>query len=981
VPAGAGRSHTAESAPRVDGCSSCRHRVARAPHRYLDQVTRRANAFGRDDLLLERDRELASLDALIDEAAAGQARLVLIEGPAGIGKTRLVAEARRQAADKGFRVQAAQGGELEREFPFGVVRQLFEPELVKDQARALAGAAGPARAVFERAGGRGPSEPVADPSFAALHGLYWLTLNLSEDGPLLLAVDDLHWCDPPSLRFLAYLRRRLEGLPVLVVCGLRPSEPEADQTLLGEIAVDPDTVLIRPRPLSEPAVADLVRGRLHETADDAFSAACHTATGGNPLLLNELLKALDAEHVRPDRAHVGLVTDLGPRAASRAVLLRLARMSEDAATVARALAVLGDGADLSTVAALAELDEARTGSAVASLARAEIVRAEPPLAFIHPVVGAAIRRDVPPGERELQHGRAARLLADAGAPVEQVAAHLRATPARGEEWVVETLRSAATAARRKGAADSAVAYLARALAEPPAPERRPGLLLELGLAEALTSGPAAAEHLREAYEALRDPQARGMAAQVLGRALLFTGFPEEGAGVVRRAAAELPAELEDLRRALEAFELLSVLFGAGDPEQLRRLERYREPPVEAGVGAKMLAAIAAQEWVYAGGPATACAELSLAALAGGDLIAADNGLLATVAITNLVFADREEAVDWWEAARKDAYRRGSLFAISSLSLWWGFTQYCRGELGEAEESLRAALGEFELWGYGEQQAQIYCDAFLAAVLRERGDLAAARSALEQSIDPGGADDGARYWLNSQIELLIAERRFEEALSAADAYAERFDETVPNPMDAPWRSHKARALAALDRHNEALPLVEEELKRARAWGAPGTVARTLRVLGTLQAGDALRHLEEAVEIVAPSPAKLEQAKALLALGTALRHARRPTDARDPLRRALELADVCGAPALADQARSELHAAGGRPRTSALTGVESLTPSERRVADLAAAGRTNRDIAQELFVTPKTVERHLGNVYRKLGINSRHELGSDLAATPA
>jgi DNA-binding CsgD family transcriptional regulator len=932
-----------------------------------------ASAAVRGGVLLERDRELASLDALIDEAAAGQARVALIEGPAGIGKTRLVAETRRRAADRGFRVLAAQGGEMEQGFSFGVVRQLFEPEVVSDEARALAGAARPARAVFEPAGGREGTEPAADPSFASLHGLYWVTVNLSEPGPLLFAVDDLHWCDPPSLRFLAYLRRRLEGLPVLVVCGLRTSELVSHQPLLGEIAGDPLTASIRPQPLSEPAVADLVRERLREVAEDEFSAACHTATGGNPLLLGELLKALDAEHVRPDRANVGMVEDLGPRAASRAVLLRLARLAEDARTVAQALAVLGDGADLASLAALAELDEVRAGAAVAALARAEIVRAEPPLGFVHPVVGAAIRQDVPPGVRELRHARAASVLAGAGAPVEQVSAHLRAAPARGDARVVDTLRTAAAAARRKGAADSAVAYLARALAEPPPPERRAEVLLELGSAEALTHGPAAAQHLREAYAALSDPQARGMVAQLLGRALLFTGFPGEAVAVVRRAAAELPSELEDLRKALEAFELFSVLFGADDPDHLRRLERHRTLPVGNGVGAKMLAAIAAQDWMYACGPADACSELSLAALAGGELIAADNGLLATCAITNLVFADREEALDWWEVARADAYGRGSLFAISSLSLWWGFTQYRRGELGDAEESLRTALGEFELWGYGEQQAQIYCDAFLADVLRERGDVEGARLALEHSVDLGGGDDGARYWLNSRIELLLAERRYEEALTAADDYANRFDHIVRNPMDAPWRSHKAVALAGLGRREEGLPLLEEELRRARAWGAPGPVARTLRTLGQ-------DHLEEAVEVVAPSPARLEHAKALVALGSARRRARRPTEARDPLRRALELAELCGARTLAAHARSELHAAGGRPRTTALTGVESLTPSERRVADLAAAGRTNRDIAQELFVTPKTVERHLGNVYRKLGIGTRHQLRSALATEP-
>ncbi len=207
------------------------------------------------NVLLERVQELSTLDALIEEAAAGQAHLAVIEGPAGIGKTRLVAEARRMAGDKGLRVLAAQGAELESEFAFGVVRQLFEPEVVRDEAAALAGAAGPARAVFEPGVGGEAGDPVADHSFASVHGLYWVTLNLSQDGPLLLAVDDLHWCDPPSLRFLAYLRRRLEGLPVLVVCGLRPSHLETRQTPLGEIAGDSHTVLIRPGSLSEPAAA------------------------------------------------------------------------------------------------------------------------------------------------------------------------------------------------------------------------------------------------------------------------------------------------------------------------------------------------------------------------------------------------------------------------------------------------------------------------------------------------------------------------------------------------------------------------------------------------------------------------------------------------------------------------------------------------------------------------------------------------------
>ncbi|MGH9048327.1 MAG: AAA family ATPase, partial [Acidimicrobiia bacterium] len=247
--------------------------------------------------LLEREQELATLRTLIDAAVAGEAGVGLIEGAAGIGKSQLMTAARRRAAGTGVRLLSARGGELEREFAFGIARQLFEPALAGSDESLFTGAADAARAVFELSPDR---EDDADRSFASMHGLYWLTVNLSVDGPVLLAVDDLHWCDRASLRFLAYLVRRLEGLPVLVLASLRPAQPGVDAALVGEIAGDPLTVAIRPRPLSVDSASALVRERLGQDAAPAFSAACHSATGGNPLLLVELLKALAVEGVRPD---------------------------------------------------------------------------------------------------------------------------------------------------------------------------------------------------------------------------------------------------------------------------------------------------------------------------------------------------------------------------------------------------------------------------------------------------------------------------------------------------------------------------------------------------------------------------------------------------------------------------------------------------------------------------------------------------------
>ncbi len=215
----------------------------------------------------------------------------------------------------------------------------------------------------------------------------------------------------------------------------------------------------------------------------------------------------------------------------------------------------------------------------------------------------------------------------------------------------------------------------------------------------------------------------------------------------------------------------------------------------------------------------------------------------------------------------------------------------------------------------------------------------------------------------------------EALALLDAS----DDWVPflvHPRHTPKRVLRARALDGLGRTDEALALMAEELELARRIGVPSTVGHVLRVLGTLEREAGIDRLEEAVALLAPSPARYEHALALFALGAALRRSRRPADARDPLRQALDLAERCGAEGLADEARTELYAAGARPRTAALSGTDSLTASERRVALRAADGQSNRDIAQELFVTPKTVEVHLSAVYRKLGVRSRRELPTAL-----
>jgi DNA-binding NarL/FixJ family response regulator len=311
-----------------------------------------------------------------------------------------------------------------------------------------------------------------------------------------------------------------------------------------------------------------------------------------------------------------------------------------------------------------------------------------------------------------------------------------------------------------------------------------------------------------------------------------------------------------------------------------------------------------------------------------------------------------------------------------VSLWRGWLHLRRGELVDAAESLETALVELAAW-HGAAGGDVYAASHYAHTLLERGDVEAAQRVLDPQLRAQlwTSLEGARWWNAVECELLLATGRAEEALALSAGMREESPH-VDHPLASSWRPPHARALFRLGRTEEALALARENVAVARGYGGPSAVARTLRELGEMRGDDGLEELREAVALVEETPARLELAKSLAALGRALRHVRRPSEAREPLRRALELADACGADGLAEDVRTELYAAGARPRTTALSGAASLTASERRVATLASEGGSNRDIAQALFVTPKTVEVHLSNVYRKLGIRSRRELATAL-----
>jgi DNA-binding CsgD family transcriptional regulator len=390
----------------------------------------------------------------------------------------------------------------------------------------------------------------------------------------------------------------------------------------------------------------------------------------------------------------------------------------------------------------------------------------------------------------------------------------------------------------------------------------------------------------------------------------------------------------------------------------------------------MLAAAAAIHWAYTTGPADACAELARAALAGGDLTAADNGLLSISSIFVLAMADRDDTTAAWELAIADAHRRGSLFAVSAINLWRGGTSYYRGEMIEAEAMLGTALDQFELWGYGNA-GLLYLRAFLCATLVSRGDLRGAWQQIKAAEDPGDLSDGARFYLMARADLLMTESRWAETLDVLDELERRFP-WVTNPVIHPINGIRSIALYNLGRREEGLACAEKVLALAWQWGKPTTIGPGLRVLAGMKGGDeGVAMLRQAVELLEGTLNRLQQAKALLSLGQMLLERGEAEEARLHLRRALELGEASGARPIVDRARTELMKSGVRPTLGAPIGRATLTATERRVAELAAEGQTEREIAQLLYETPNAVSGHLDAACHKLGVSDHDQLRLVLA----
>jgi DNA-binding CsgD family transcriptional regulator len=908
---------------------------------------------------------------------------MLVQGPAGIGKTVLLEEARLLAISEGVEVLFARGDVLEQAFPYGVVRQLFEAALVglpsRRRREALAGAAATAAPLLVPETAGATSASPTDRSFAVLHGLYWLTANLSARIPVWLVIDDLHWSDGPTLRFVNYLVRRLDGMAVGLLCAIRTGVAEGDRELVSTVSRQPGFGVLRLVPLGEAAVGRILSAGLGEHPEARFVVACHAATGGVPFLVGELVRALAMDGVRPTADNVLVVDGLGPSAVAAATLMRLSSLPGPATSLAQAVAVLGSHARLDRAASLAGLDETDALDVADGLVSAQILGASQQLEFVHPIVRAAIYEDLSPGQRSRLHGRAAQLLADEQADVDVVASQLLPTAPAGHVEVVARLRAGAARAVDRGAPDGAVVYLQRALDEGLAGrELQAGLLYELGVARRLLFEPDAHACFEQALSLEDDPVRRARISVALAEMRIGSGR----AGPLRLIESAL-VELgdRDTELAVRLRTLRAVVWGF-EPGNAAEFERQLPSLLEAvaahGAGARELSLVLAGVLAARGAKAGEVRGLLDHGLAGGKRLAIEgvewwaliDAFHALIAIDEPAWA-----LQLAEEMVANTRQAGSLLGFTMALSQRAWAEVRRGNLVGGEADLRSALDGLREYRVPATIGFILW--FGTEALIERPALADVAATVEMFRTLPADSYQAALSNDLRGRLRLSAGRSAEGIDDLRAFGESMEALgFRNPNLLSWRSALGLALASED-PEEARALIESERADAERIGLARGIGVALRSAGVLEGGKkGLAFLEEAVAVLERSPARLELARALVAFGSVLRRSNQRAAARVRLRAGLDIAHDCGAVRLAERARTELVSAGAKPRRMRVTGRDALTPSEQRIARMAADGLRNREIAQALFVTAKTVENHLGRIYQKLAINGRGALADAL-----
>jgi DNA-binding CsgD family transcriptional regulator len=942
---------------------------AQGPGRLVDEVE-----------LLERDVQLARLAELHEQVSHGRGALALIEGAPGVGKTALWRVACAQAQRAGATVLRGRCGEQERSAPFAPVRECFSEVLSGASDPLLAGAsrhAAPALGLIS-------AETVVSGMFAALHGLYWLLANLARRGPVVLGLDDIQWADEATARWLEYISPRLPELRVLFLLTSRAAELAAGDTVARALSASTEIERIRLTALSERAVADLLAHAFNERLDAGFTAECYRASGGNPLLLRALIADLRAVGTAPSMRSIEGVDRLGAEHVGGLVLPRIHRRGNSAVRVARAIAVLGEATELRDAAAVAQLKVSVASAACDQLVRDDVLRYDATLAFVHPLVRAAVYGELASGERSRLQRLAAVQLHLIGGRAEDVARHLLSVEPAADAWVFERLRAGAMSAAQAGAPEVAIAMLLRALREPPPPDALCDLFQEIASAGARIGHPDTARWAREAVAAADTPVQLGRATLRMGQVLRLLGDLSLAQSLSARTLAEIAAVDNDLAVHNEACALMSATHRPSGRASvvIRRQHWIANPPMGSGIGERAMRAYVAWEMLQQNRPAAKTLELFDSVLDGCDWLAMagpESWAFWLVAVVG--FGGRPaQWLAWADRAMDAARRAGSVVGFEVASYHRSLANLMLGKVIEAEADALGALeiGSQYSWGL----VRSYRCAAAIRAFTERGDFDTAQSLTTQLGRELSGSELSLFdlpYLEFKGRLELARGRPREALASFLALRDALPTEWTSSSFVAWRPGAALAYHALGDTHVALALAEQELELADAFGAAHVRGIALRTRGLVRGGEnGIADVQHALDLLQTAGAWLEHGWALHALGVLLRRHRRPFEAREPLRTAVDYAARSGAELLRQKSLDELRAAGAKPRRELRSGVDALTARELRVAQLAAQGFSNTEIAQLLFITYKTVDTHLGHVYQKLDI-TRPGLAAALAGT--
>ncbi|MFF4102025.1 ATP-binding protein [Streptomyces sp. NPDC001903] len=940
--------------------------------------------------LLERESEIRAIHRAVDELcgtsengpAARRGGVLTFAGSGGIGKTTLLVEARRHAAERSCTVLFARGGEQEKQVPFHVMRQLIQPAfaaMTEDERRDVLGTwySIVAPALGLTAAPEGPTAP--DPQ-GVRDGLDWVVTHLTvRSAPVVLILDDAHWADAESLAWLTAFAARAEELAMLIMVACRPDEIPAGagalRALMGRQGTRPHELA----PLTTSAVARIVRDALGQSADDVFCRECWAITGGNPFEVVELaMKGRDRE-LKPHQDSIPELRDLASAVKGSGLIDRLEQLGPSVVRLAWAAAVLGTAVPTGIVGSVAALGDAQVSDAINKLRAARILtvltglRRKEVVEFFHPLVATAVYRSIPPGVRVAMHGMAAQALVDDGQGAAAAARHLLEMHPDGDPWVVQQLRQAARDSFSAGAPDAARRYLARALREPPDVEDRAEVLFELGSANLLHDPATTINQLRAALEEPKAEQGlREAITYRLAQALAHTGQLAEAAALLQEEAKQATSSRTRLRMQAEQFKWNSVRVDEeNSPARSRLLAQFAKRITGRGLAERHILGLRAWDAAMRGEPATTALDYAEQALDGGmSWTDQDFGFeVPSVIAVTLMYCDQPgRAEDLFNTGIVEFEEKGWRGAhLSFVYTLLGYVRYRRGRLAEAEDFVRNGLQIADRVGQGIP-AQWYAVGTLIETLLARGNTEEAQR-VANAYKLGDGFPNAVVYPDPQAvwgKLLLAQGRTDEALRHLSAAGKRLDlRGTRNPSWSPWQLDLA--LAQISRSPEqARATATEAVARARAFGTSSVIGHALRVSAAVtDPAQAAVLLQEAVDHLEQSPAACELAHALVDHGTALHVLGDPHRAAQQLYRGMETAAACGADGLARRARSQLVSAGLRPRRLHTFEQDTLTVAESEAAEQAALGLDNTAIAAKMHSNPQAVSELLSAVFTKLG----------------